>query len=132
MAGSSLDMSIISFVLLTVLWVTLAALVFGIIITLISSLFKNQASVFGVGIIVLLLGIILEALGTEIVQKIQVLIDYCFTNTISMSTIFGSYTYNNIFGIAIPYWACTIFVFVALSIAASVALWYQQKRRTIA
>ncbi len=132
MAGSSLDMSIFSFALLTVLWVTMAALVFGIIITLLSSLLKNHAAVFGIGIIVLLFGMILESLGTEIVQQIQLFIDYCFKNTISISTIFGSFTYYNIFGFAIPYWLCSIIVFLALSVSGFVALLYQQKRRTIA
>lgn len=132
MSGAQFDMSILSFAFLTVLWTLLAALVFGAIVTLISSLLKNHATVFGCGIIVLLLGLILESLGSGIVEKIQLLVDFSFLNTLSISTIFGSASTYNLFGNAVPYWLCAAGIFVILGILTVVALIRQQRHRTIA
>lgn len=132
MANTQLDMSIFSFALLTVLWVTIAALIFGAIMVLFSSFLKNHATVFGLGILVLLLGIIIEALGSNIVEKLQLLIDFCFINTISVSTIFGNSSTYNIFGFVVPYWLLGIVVFAILAIVVLFSLIKQQKHRTIA
>ncbi|WP_167959052.1 ABC transporter permease subunit [Anaerosporobacter faecicola] len=132
MSGATFDMSILSFALLTVLWVLLAALVFTAIITLISSLLKNHATVFGLSILVLLLGIVFEALGSSIVEKVQLIVDFCFTNTISVSTMFGGIASYNILGFSVPYWLLCIVVFLVLAIVSAIALIRQQHHRTIA
>ena len=132
MSNSPLNMSIQSFVLLTFTWVTLTSLVVGIITSLISSLLKNHATVFGCSIIVLLLSILFEALGSEIVTRVQLILDFCFTNTISVSTIFGSFACYPILRAVCPYWLCVLIVFLLICSLVFVALLYQQKHRTIA
>ncbi len=132
MSQSPLDMNVLSFALLNVLWVTLVALVFGFIATYISSKLKNHAAVFGVGIIILLLGLILESLGTDIVEKIQLLVDFSFINTIDTTKIFGSFSSYNVFGQVIPYWVCSVVIFFVLIALATIALIKQQKSRVIA
>lgn len=132
MSNAQFDMSIFSFALITVLWVTFISIVFGAIIAYISSKFKNQASVFGVGIIILLLGIILEALGSNIVSKLQIIVDFCFDKVLNVSTILGSATTYNLFGFVVPYYILATIIFVLLGVFAILLVIRQQKHRTIA
>ena len=132
MSGSSLDMSVLSFALLNVVWVTFTGLVVGFIVAYISSKLKNHAAVFGIGILLLLLGIILEALGSSVMEKLQLLVDFCFINTIDTTNIFGGFASYNIFGQVIPYWICSVVVSFALIILSCLALYKQQQKRVIA
>lgn len=132
MKDSGLSMSVGTFAFITFLWISLAAIAFSIIATLISSVLKNQASVFGSGILVLLLGIILNAFGSAFVEKVQIIIDFCFSNTLSTSTIFaGSKTFN-LFGATLSYSTATLLVFAVMIIGGIILLFTQQKRRSIA
>lgn len=98
----------------------------------ISSALKNQATVFGAGILVLLLGIILNSFGSAFVEKVQLIIDFCFTNTLSAATIFGEDKTYSLFNTTISYGTASLLVFAVMMIGGITLLFAQQKKRTIA
>lgn len=129
---AQLDVSIFSFSMITVFWVLFVAIVFGFIVSLISSKMKNHAAVFGFGIIVLMVNMVIEALGTEIVEFLDVVVKLGFTNTVSSISIFGGTTTFNIFGLVVPYYAVALFGLTCFAVLSVIGVYHSQKKRTIA
>lgn len=131
-ADTQLVMSIGGFAALSIVWVIFVAVVYGIIMALVSSKMKNQAAVFGIGILLLMSNLLFESMGTSIIALLDPILKFGFLNTINVSTIFGGVTTFNVFGMVVPYSIMALIVMTVLGILAFLGVRISQKYRTIA
>jgi len=131
-ANTQLVMSIGGFAALSIVWVIFVAVVYGIIMALLSSKMKNQAAVFGIGILLLMSNLLIESMGTSIIAFLEPIIKFGFLKTINVSTIFGGVTTFNVFGMVVPYSIMALIVMTVLGILAFIGVRISQKYRTIA
>lgn len=131
-ADTQLVMSIGGFAALSIVWVIFVAVVYGIIMALVSSKMKNQAAVFGIGILLLMSNLLFESMGTSIIALLDPILKFGFLNTINVSTIFGGVTTFNVFGMVVPYPFMALIVMLAVGVLAFIGVRISQKYRTIA
>lgn len=132
LAASQLSMSIGSFAALSVAWIMFVAIVYGALLTLISSKLKSQAATFAIGIVILLGNVMVNALGTTIKDALDIFTKFGFVNTANASAIFGGITTFNVFGSVVPYYTMALIVLLAIGIVALFGIRISQKTRTVA
>jgi len=108
------------------------AIVYGAVLTLISSKLKSQAATFGIGIVILLGNVMISALGTTVEDTLSMLIDFGFMNTANASAIFGGLTSFNVFGSVVPYYIMALVILLVIGIIALFGGRISQKYRTVA
>lgn len=131
-ANTQLAISIGGFAALAIVWVIFVAVAYGIIVTLISSKMKNQAGVFGIGILILIANLLFQSMGTSITALIEPIINFGFLNTVNVTTVFGGATTLNMFGMVVSYPIMALIVLLALGILAFIGVRISQKYRTVA
>jgi len=129
---SQISMSIGSFAALTVVWTIFVAVIYGAVLTLISSKLKSQTAAFGIGIFILLGNVIISMLGTTIEEALSFVIDFGFMNTANASAIFGGLTTFNVFGYVVPYYLMALIVLLVVGVIALLGVRISQKYRTVA
>jgi ABC-type transport system involved in multi-copper enzyme maturation permease subunit len=122
----------LQFTFISALWVLLSGTVYALIVSLISSLIKNQMAVLGVSLIVLFFNIGINALGTGIQSALQWLVDFGVSNFALAGEVFAGYKVYNIFGFPVPYYAVLLVFMVAVSAFATLGIYLLQKRRSVA
>ena len=132
LTASQISMSIGSFAVLTVVWTIFVAIVYGAVLTLISSKLKSQTATFGIGIVILLGNVMISALGTTVNDALSIFTDFGFLNTANASAIFGGLTTFNVFGSVVPYYIMALFVLLAAGAIALLGVRFSQKHRTVA
>jgi len=132
LTASQISMSIGSFAALTVVWTIFVAIVYGAVLTLISSKLKSQAATFGIGIVILLGNVMISALGTTVEDTLSMLVDFGFMNTANASAIFGGLTSFNVFGSVVPYYIMALIVLLTVGVIALLGVRISQKYRTVA
>jgi len=132
LTASQISMSIGSFAALTVVWTIFVAIVYGAVLTLISSKLKSQAATFGIGIVILLGNVMISALGTTVEDTLSMLIDFGFMNTANASAIFGGLTSFHVFGSVVPYYIMALVILLVIGIIALFGVRISQKYRTVA
>jgi len=132
LTASQIGMSIGGFAALTVVWTIFVAIVYGAVLTLISSKLKSQAATFGIGIVILLGNVMISALGTTVNDALSIFTDFGFINTANASAIFGGLTTFNVFGSVIPYYMMALIVLFVLGAIALLGVRISQKHRTVA
>ena len=132
LTASQISMSIGSFAALTVVWTIFVAVIYGAVLTLISSKLKSQTAAFGIGIFILLGNVIISMLGTTIEEALSFVIDFGFMNTANASAIFGGLTTFNVFGYVVPYYLMALIVLLVVGVIALLGVRISQKYRTVA
>jgi hypothetical protein len=122
----------LQFTLISALWVLLSGTVYALIVSLVSSLLKNQMAVLGVSLIVLFFNIGINALGTGIQTALQGFVDFGVSSFALVGEVFAGYKVFNIFGYPVPYYAVLIVFMAAVAALAAIGIYIRQKRRTIA
>ncbi len=122
MAG---EMAIIS-----ALWLILVASAFGVTLTLISALVKNQSAAFGLGIAVLFAGALSNSLG-NMPQFLHPLIYFNFSTMSMFNTVFGGNRIFNLLGTPVSYGMMAFIVCLALGALACLLTYIAQKKRSV-
>jgi ABC-type transport system involved in multi-copper enzyme maturation permease subunit len=121
----------LQFTLISALWVLLSGTVYALIVSLISSLMKNQIAVLGVSLIVLFFNIGINALGTGIQTALQWLVDFGVSNFALVGEVFAGYKVYNILGFPVPYYAVLLVFMVVVATLVIVGMYWRQKRRSV-
>ena len=132
LTASQISMNIGSFAALTVVWTIFVAIMYGAVLTLISSKLKSQTATFGIGIVILLGNVMISALGTTVNDALSIFTDFGFINTANASAIFGGLTTFNVFGSVVPYYIMALIVLLAAGTIALLGVRINQKHRTVA
>ncbi|MEA4849210.1 MAG: hypothetical protein VB106_18400 [Clostridiaceae bacterium] len=114
-----------------ILWTTLAAVVFGLVVCLISSYAKNQTSVFGLSIVLILTFSMMGFLSDNIHAMIWPLIDFNFVTLSLYGIIFGGSTMYNFLGMPLSYGIVAFIVCIALSVIAVLLTYLAQRKRSV-
>lgn len=112
-------------------WLVFVAVVFGMALSLISSLTKNQSAAFGIGIVVLLAGAMSNYLGGSIRRFAWPLVDFNFGTMPLFNAIFGGHKMYNVLGYPISYGAVMLIVCILLGAAAVLLTYLAQKKRSV-
>lgn len=117
-------------VLFGILWTMLAGVVFSLTVSLISAYAKNQTSVFGLSIVLILTFSMMGFLPDDIYAKLWPLIDFNFVTLSLYSIIFGGSKMYNFFGEPLPYGVLALLVCIALSAIEILLIYLAQKKRS--
>lgn len=130
-AWTSLDMTVGGVVMLGVLWLMLAAMAFSLAICLISAKSKNQSTVFGLGVAMILTFALFGFLSDRLKELLGPLTDFNYVALASYSYIFGGVKAYNVFGVPVSYGAAAFAACLALGIASALLIYVAQKRRVV-
>lgn len=114
-----------------ILWTTFTAVVFGLVVSLISAYAKNQTSVFGVSIVLILTFLMMGFLPDNIHAMIWPLIDFNFITLSLYSIIFGGSKMYNFFGMPLSYGMAAFIVCIALSLISVLLTYLAQRKRSV-
>ncbi|MDR1158923.1 MAG: ABC transporter permease subunit [Oscillospiraceae bacterium] len=120
------------FTVVSALWILLSGTAFALIVSFISSRFKNQIAVCGVSLAVLLLNIGIAALGTTIENVIKPVVDFGVASFALVGEIFTQYKVYNVFGVVVPYYVMLIVFLVLVIGLTSFGMFWGQRKRTVA
>ncbi len=118
-------------VILGAAWLVLATIVFGMALSLVSSLVKNQSAAFGLGIVILLVGVMSDNLSKELKALLWPLIDFSFGKLAMVLAIFGGTKTYNLFGAPVSYGGVAFVVCLALGAVACLLTYIAQKKRSV-
>lgn len=115
---------------ISALWLILVASAFGVTLTLISALVKNQSAAFGLGIAVLFAGALSNSLG-NMPQFLHPLIYFNFSTMSMFNTVFGGNRIFNLLGTPVSYGMMAFIVCLALGALACLLTYIAQKKRSV-
>ncbi len=130
-AQAPLDVTVGSLVLLSVAWLILATVVFGLALSFISCKMKSQSAAFGIGIMVLLAGMMSGSIPQRLYDILWPVVDFHFGALAMFNGIFGGVKAYNIFGRPVSY---RVTAFAACVVLGALACWltyFAQKKRSV-
>jgi len=128
---TAIDTTVGGIFFLGILWTMFAAVVFSLVVCLISAYAKNRISVFGVTIVLILTFVMMGFLPDHIYGKIWAFVDFNFVTLSLFSIIFGGSKMYNFLGMPISYGMLAFIVCIAISIITVLLAFLAQKRRTV-
>lgn len=128
---SALNMTIGGATLFAAGWLVFVAVAFGLTLSLISALTKNQSVAFGIGIVVLLAGAISNYLGDSLRRFAWPFVDFNFGTMPMFNEIFGGHKMYNVAGLPVSYGAVALVVCIALGTVAALLTYLAQKKRSV-
>jgi hypothetical protein len=126
-----LNMTVGEVALLESAWLILATIVFGLALSLISSLMKNHSAAFGLGIVILLSGIMTDALSDKIKALLWPVVDFNFGKLALFMNIFGGTKAYNILGAPVSYGLVAFLICLVLSAMACILTYIAQRKRAV-
>ncbi|KUO65202.1 MAG: hypothetical protein APF84_08700 [Gracilibacter sp. BRH_c7a] len=129
--GTAIDTTVGGIAFFGVLWTTLAAVVFGLVVCLISAYAKNQTSVFGLSIVFILTFSMMGFLPDHIHAMIWPLIDFNFVTLSLCGMIFSGSTMYNFLGMPLSYGIAAFIVCIALSVITVLLTYLAQRKRSV-
>lgn len=131
-AQAPLDLTVGTLVILSMVWLILSTVVFGLALAFISCKMKNQSAAFGIGIAVLLAGMMSGSIPKSLYSILWPVIDFHFGALAMFNTIFsGAKTYN-ILGTPVSYGMMAFAVCLVLGTLACLWTYMAQKKRSVA
>jgi hypothetical protein len=130
--GAIFDTTVVGLAMLGILWTMLAAVVFGLVVCLISALAKNQTTVFGLSVVFMLTFSMLGFSPDYIHAMIWPLIDFNLVALSFFNIIFNSSTMYNFFGMPLSYGLTAFMVCIAFSVITVLLTYIVQKWRQVA
>lgn len=128
---SALNMTIGGATLFAAGWLVFVAIVFGLALSLISALTKNQSVAFGIGITVLLGGAMSDYLGDSLRKLAWPFIDFNFGTMPLFNVIFGGHKMYNVLDHPVSYGTVALVVCIALGTVAALLTYLAQKKRSV-
>ncbi|MBP7072167.1 MAG: hypothetical protein KBB40_01570 [Clostridia bacterium] len=128
---TTLDTTVGGMAMLGVLWIILAAMAFGLAITLISAKLKNQTATFGLGVAMILTFALFGFLSDGLKELLGPLADFNYVALSSYGVVFGGVKMYNIFGMPLSYGITAFMVCIALSVIAVLLAYIAQRRRSV-
>lgn len=129
--NAQFEMPIGSFVLLVCLWLLLVAIVYGLLVAVISALVKSQSAAFGISFIFLLIGMATKILGTTTQALLWPVVDFSFYGLGNCSDLFGKTKVYNVFGRPVSYAVMALIVAAVFGILMVMLHYIRQKKRMI-
>jgi len=129
--GTAIDTTVVGMAMLGVLWTTLAAVVFGLVVCLISAFAKNQTSVFGLSVVFILTFSMMGFSPDYIHATIWPLVDFNFVTLSLFGIIFSGSTMYNFLGIPLSYGMVAFMACIALGTVAALLTYLAQKKRSV-
>ena len=117
-------------VLLGILWVIFVSVIFGLALSLVSSLLKNQAAAFGLGIVVLLSGIMSGMLPSHIKELLWLAVDFNFGALVQYMNIFSGTKFYNFFTEPISYGMASIVMCFIIAAISCLLVYFAQRKRS--
>jgi len=129
---TTLDMTVGGAAVLGCLWLTLAAMAFGLAISLISAKSKNQSAAFGLGVAMILTFSLTGFFLDEMKKMLWPLVDFNYVALSGYGSVFGGVKAYNLFGTPASYGAVAFAVCLVLSLAAALLMYLIQRKRSVA
>ncbi len=130
-ALTSFDLTVGTFVAISVLWLILVTVVFGLALAFISCKMKNQSAAFGIGIAVLLAGMMSGNIPWSLRPFLWPVIDFHFGALAMFNTIFGGTKAYNILGMPVSYGMMAFVACLVLGTLACLLTYIAQKKRAV-
>lgn len=102
-ARSMFGFEVWQFAIIAAAWLVFTGVVYGLIISFISSRMKSQMGTVGIGLAILFVNVGLAAMGDAIIQRIQPIIDFGLANVTLIKEVFGGYKVFDMFGMSVSY-----------------------------
>ncbi|MGI5892408.1 MAG: ABC transporter permease subunit [Bacillota bacterium] len=128
---SALNMTIGGTALFAAGWLIFVAVIFGLALSLISALVKDQSVALGIGIVVLLAGAMSNYLGESLRRLAWPFVDFNFGTMPMFNEIFGGYKMYNVLGMPASYGTLAFVICIILGIIAALLTYLAQKKRSV-
>ncbi len=125
------DLTVGALVGISVLWLILVTVVFGLVLAFISCKMKNQSAAFGIGIVVLLAGMMSANIPQSLRPFLWPVIDFHFGALALFNGIFGGFKTYNILGTPVSYSMMAFAVCLILGTLACLSNYIAQKKRSV-
>jgi hypothetical protein len=129
-ARAPLDLTVGTLVILSIGWLILSTVVFGLALAFISCKMKNQSAAFGIGIAVLLAGMMSGSIPKSLYSILWPVVDFHFGALALFNTIFGGVKTYNILGTPVSYGRMAFVVCLVLGVLACLLSYMAQKKRS--
>ncbi|MDF2477748.1 MAG: hypothetical protein K0S24_3231 [Sphingobacterium sp.] len=130
-AQAPLDLTVGTLVIMSILWLLLSTVVFGLALAFISCKMKNQSAAFGIGIAVLLAGMMSGNIPKNLYSILWPIVDFHFGALSMFNTIFGGVKTYNILGTPVSYGMMAFVVCFILGTLACLLTYIAQKKRSV-
>jgi hypothetical protein len=131
-AQAPLHLTVGGLVVLSVLWLILSTVVFGLALALISCKMKSQSAAFGIGIVVLLAGMMSGNIPGSLYWIAWPVVDFHFGALAMFHAIFGGVKTYNLLGWPVSYAMAAFVACLLLGALACLLCYLAQKRRSAA
>lgn len=129
--GTAIHTTVVGMAMLGILWTMLATVVFGLVVCLISAYAKNQISVFGLSVLIILTFSMLGFSPDHVHAAIWSLVDFNFVTLSLFVMIFGGSTMYNFLGMPLSYGMVAFIVCIVLSVITVLLTYFAQRKRSV-
>lgn len=130
-AQAPLDLTVGTLVGISVLWLILVTVVFGVALAFISCKLKTQSATFGFGIAVLLAGMMSANTPRSLYPILWPVIDFHFGALALFNGIFGGFKTYNILGTPVSYGMMAFAACLVFATLACLLTYIAQKKRSV-
>jgi ABC-type transport system involved in multi-copper enzyme maturation permease subunit len=130
-AQAPFDLTVGTLVIMSILWLILSTVVFGLALAFISCKMKNQSAAFGIGIAVLLAGMMSGSIPKSLYSILWPVVDFHFGALAMFNTVFSGVKTYNILGTPVSYSRMAFVVCLVLGTLACLLTYIAQKKRSV-